>query len=170
MYRKIRYQRLVPTIKFDTEDKFLSHPSIVNIKNLNFPLTSFKIQKIDTNIMLRYLNAIDLQKKVSGEIPAFILKDAKFELLNPLTECINFCIEEGLFPSELKNADVIPVYKKDNPSCKENYRPISLYQFFQKYLKRSSMTNLLNFSKISCHLFYAVSERNILHNMLFYDY
>ena len=38
----------------------------------------------------------------------------------------------GEFPSNLKNADVTPVFKKNNPLSKKNYRPISVLPFISK--------------------------------------
>ena len=36
------------------------------------------------------------------------------------------------YPSNLKNADVTPVFKKNNPLSKKNYRPISVLPFISK--------------------------------------
>ena len=49
---------------------------------------------------------------------------------------INFCIENSIFPSHLKVADVTPVFKKKSKISKCNYRPISiLYLIYLKYMK-----------------------------------
>ena len=43
-----------------------------------------------------------------------ILEAGQYELYNKkLTATINSCIEKGLFPDELKIADVSPIFKKD---------------------------------------------------------
>ena len=39
---------------------------------------------------------------------------------------INFCIENSIFPSDLKVADLIPAFKKKSKTSKDNYRPISI--------------------------------------------
>ena len=39
---------------------------------------------------------------------------------------INFCIGNSIFPSDLKVADVTPVFKKKSKNSKDNYRPISI--------------------------------------------
>ena len=41
-------------------------------------------------------------------------------------ENINFCIENSIFPSDLKFADVTPAFKKKSNTSKDNYRPISI--------------------------------------------
>ena len=38
----------------------------------------------------------------------------------------NFCIENSIFPSDLKFADVTPAFKKKSNTSKDNYRPISI--------------------------------------------
>ena len=41
----------------------------------------------------------------------------------------------GVFPSVLKTAKVVPVFKKDSKLDYSNYRPISLLSNIQKILK-----------------------------------
>ena len=49
---------------------------------------------------------------------------------------ISFCIENSIFPSDLKIADVAPVFKKKSKISKYNYRPISiLCLIYLKYMK-----------------------------------
>ena len=39
---------------------------------------------------------------------------------------------DNYFPEELKKAEIIPVYKRDDPLKKENYRPVSLLPHVSK--------------------------------------
>ena len=41
----------------------------------------------------------------------------------------------GVFPSVLKTAQVVPVFKKDSKLNYSNYRPISLLSYIEKILK-----------------------------------
>ena len=43
---------------------------------------------------------------------------------------------EGVFPSELKLAKVVPIFKAGESDKVTNYRPISVLSFFQIYLKK----------------------------------
>ena len=64
--------------------------------------------------------------KVSGcDIRIEILKQSGFTY-QILTDCINDAINKGVFPDSLKIANITPVYKKDEPTDKENYRPVSV--------------------------------------------
>ena len=58
------------------------------------------------------------------------------ECSDALTDCINCCINDGVFPNELKLADVIPVHKGNESTCKENYRPISLLPVLSKVVEK----------------------------------
>ena len=83
---------------------------------------------------MRYINEIDIKKSSSREISPVIIKLAKKEILIPITNCINKFISIKLFPDELKVANVIPVFKKEDPDSKANYRPISLLPTISKIL------------------------------------
>ena len=81
---------------------------------------------------MRCVSETDVKKSSSGEISPAIIKLAKKEILIPITNCINKCILKKSFPDELKVADVIPVFKKEDPNKKANYRPISLLPIISK--------------------------------------
>ena len=77
-------------------------------------------------------------KKVTrkGDIPAQILKGSLSVYTKELTTIINNCLKDGLFPNELKLADVSPVFKKDDDLNKENYRPVSILSHMSKVFER----------------------------------
>ena len=49
---------------------------------------------------------------------------------------INFCIENSIFPSDLKVADVTPAFKKKSKTSKDNYRLISILPNISKIYER----------------------------------
>ena len=65
----------------------------------------------------------------------------------PITNCINKCISIKSFPDELKVADVIPVFKKEDPNNKANYRPISLLPIISKIFERVLFEQIEKFSE-----------------------
>ena len=89
-----------------------------------------------------------------GDIPAKILKDSLIVYTNELTTVISNCLKDGLFPNELKLADVSPVFKKDGELNKENYRPVSILSHKSKGFER---------------IFYKQIDRFMTSNRLFYD-
>ena len=114
---------------------------------------------------MRCINEIDIKKSSSGEISPAIIKLAKKETLIPITNCINKCISIKPFPDELKVADVIPVFKKEDPNNNANYRPISLLPIISKIFERVLLSRLKSFPKKSYHQNCAVLVKAILHNM-----
>ena len=65
-------------------------------------------------------------------MPTKVLRLLAKDICIPLTNCINSAILNGTFPSELKMAEVIPIFKKDNPLEKASYRPTSLLHSLSK--------------------------------------
>ena len=53
-----------------------------------------------------------------------------------LTELFNGFVETSSFPDSMKNADVIPIFKKDDNMNKVNYRPVSLLPTIAKVFER----------------------------------
>jgi hypothetical protein len=60
-------------------------------------------------------------------------------------------LSTGIFPNDLKNATVIPIYKSGNPSSLNNYRPVSLLSPFSKIFEKiiyNKLTVFLNNNNI----------------------
>ena len=84
-----------------------------------------------------YHDNIDVKKATQqGDIPVRIIKKNKFTFTKILSEMFNFYIDNNTFLSGLKQADIKPVYKKDDPFDKTNYRPISILPVLSKAFKR----------------------------------
>ena len=81
--------------------------------------------------MLKILQNIHSKKATQqGDIPVRIIKENKFTFSKILSEMFNFYIDNNSFPNGLKKADIKPVYKRDDPFHKTNYRPISILPVF----------------------------------------
>ena len=75
--------------------------------------------------------------------------------LSPLlADIFNRCVSEGYFPSELKNAKIIPLYKnKGSISDISNYRPISMLPVFAKIFEKlihKSVSDFFNKNNLFC--------------------
>ena len=53
--------------------------------------------------------------------------------------------KEGKFPSDSKKAHVVPVHKKGDKQCLQNYRPISLLPICSKTFERLIYNELFTF-------------------------
>lgn len=135
--------------------KFSDHPSIVKIYESFNDGTIFEFSHIypwDTYDVIMGLNP---SKQGGGPFPTKLLKSVAKQVSVPLTDCFNSCISDGVFPDELKLATIIPVYKKDDESDKENYRPISILPTLSKVFERLLFNQLSaffekKFSKFLC--------------------
>ena len=67
-------------------------------------------------------------KKASGpdQITCRFLRELATEIAPILTEIFCQSLQDGQIPSDWRNADVAPVFKKGNRNLAENYRPVSL--------------------------------------------
>jgi hypothetical protein len=74
-----------------------------------------------------------------------IIKLIAAYIAQPLTYVINLCFQHAVFPSELKQANITPIFKKGDPSLFQNYRPISILPVFSKVFERLLHTRLVNF-------------------------
>ena len=95
------------------------------------------------------LNAIyDFNNSKCSSVDNFsnwLLKHCKFELVNPLLHIFNLSFSQGIFPSKLKCAKVIPLFKGNDPFLLTNYRPISLLSPFSKLLEKLMSSRIRSF-------------------------
>ena len=125
------------------------------IKNNN---KKFSLQPISLFDCKKHLKRLNKNKPLGpSNIPAWALKDCLNLLAEPLCFMINAFIEEGKFPEHLKQAHVIPIYKKGDNEDPDNYRPISITSSLAKvfeqilreqmneYLERNNLLGPLQF-------------------------
>ena len=74
-----------------------------------------------------------------------LLKEAARELSSPLSKLFNKSIATNKFPNAWKQANVTPIFKKDDPHTKTNYRPISLLSIVGKVMERCVFKYLHNY-------------------------
>ena len=89
--------------------------------------------------------------KSSGpySIPVNILHLMKADIAKPLSQIINLSFSTGQFPSQLKVAKVIPVFKKDSPLVCSNYRPISLLSNIDKIIEKLMYSRVIKFLEVT---------------------
>jgi len=91
-------------------------------------------------------------------IPTMAVKFILPSIISPLTKLVNLSFENGIFPSSLKRAKIIVLYKSGRQKDPANYRPISLLSDVPDYWLFSS-------PKVFFMIFSLASELNILRNM-----
>ena len=74
-----------------------------------------------------------------------LIKSISHIISKPLTLLINQSFKTFIFPTKLKIAKVIPIYKKGDPKLIENYRPISLLPTISKIFERVAYNQLSDY-------------------------
>ena len=72
-----------------------------------------------------------------------VIKEIRVEITPILFHLFNRSLSEGIFPIALKKAKVIPLFKNEDRSKPENYRPISLLPQFSKLLEKLIKVRIL---------------------------
>ncbi len=67
----------------------------------------------------------------------------------PITFLINKSVDINAFPDTLRYAEVVPVYKKDDPLDKSNYRPVRVLPCLSK-LFESVVLDQINVFFLKC--------------------
>ena len=101
----------------------------------NFQENSIFIEPVNELEVLKMVNK--LKPKTSNGydgISPKLLKQTIHFILEPFTYIINRSLATGVFPSKMKIARVIPLYKASNNQIITNYRPISMLSTFSKIL------------------------------------
>ena len=86
-----------------------------------------------------------------------ILNLLKKDISKELADLLNLSLSSGVFPSLLKIAKVVPVYKKDSKLGCRNYRPICLLSNIEKILEKLMYKRVYQF----------LTENNIIYDLQF---
>ena len=87
--------------------------------------------------------------------PVKLLKLARSVISLPLAEIFNQSILTGIYPAKFKLAKIVPVFKDDDETLPENYRPISLLSIYNRIFEKLIYARLIKF----------ISKNNILYNL-----
>jgi Reverse transcriptase (RNA-dependent DNA polymerase) len=102
------------------------------------PTSQQEIKSITLNLKTKTTQDIN-------ELSVKVIKRCINYLLTPLEDVFNSSLQSGIFPKLMKQALVIPIYKKGQKSQLNNYRPISILPVFSKILEKIVANRLLNF-------------------------
>jgi hypothetical protein len=86
--------------------------------------------------------------KAAGEdeVPCYLLKTVAEFIAIPLCDVINASFEQGVYPSKLKIAKIIPLFKnKGNKEDPNQYRPIAILPSFSKVFGKIFSKRLISF-------------------------
>ena len=127
--------------------EYENRPSKVKIKSSVETTQLFDFNFVNCDGISKIISSMDPTKKTSGAIPTKIVKLAIKQICKDLANYINECIKQNKFPNELKIADITPIFKKENPLDKTNYRLTSMLPTVSKIFERILFSQLQRFSK-----------------------
>ena len=124
------------------------------LSNLNCNKTFFMVPSDESEI----LGIIKLlpNKSSSGydNVSNILLKQLAPSVCKALCIIFNKSMSEGIFPQDMKLAEVVPIFKSKDRSVCTNYRPISLLPVVSKILERVIKKRLYKF----------IVDNNLLYN------
>ena len=103
-----------------------------------FPVIENELEKSLKGLKNRLSAGID-------EIPVYIIKQCTKLLKKPLANIYIASLESGIFPDQLKLANVVPLYEKWDTRDTQNYRPIALLSVCSKLLEKLVYNRLMKF-------------------------
>ena len=95
----------------------------------------FSSQFVSEDTVKNIVKNLPSNKATAREIPVDILKNSEF-CISELTKCINKAFKENKSPDNLKPFDIVPVFKKLDPTDKSNFRPVSLLPLLSKVFEK----------------------------------
>ena len=102
------------------------------------PCEEAEIKNIINNLPLKSSHGHD---KISN----IMLRVIASEICNPLTLLVNQSLSQGRFPTTMKLAEVVPLFKSKSRDMETNYRPISLLTTMSKVLEKVVYVRVYNF-------------------------
>ena len=111
---------------------------------------------ISPECISKVINNLDTSKATQqGDIPTKIIKDNKDIFSYFISASFSNAVNKGVFPDELKHADIKPIYKKESRNEKENCRPVSILPNLSKIFERCIYDQLKDYfekllSKYQC--------------------
>ena len=133
---------------------------------------SFNFSKATNDIVLRNIKKLNTKKAYQwNDVPNKYIKKFSDVFTPVITDDYNNCVAIGIFPECFKTAGVIPTYKKDKPTEKTNYRPISILSNTSKVYERlmyDNMSDYFNYvlSKFQCGFRKGFGAQNCLLYMI----
>ena len=129
--------------KAEILNKHFTKQTVLNETNANLPPnmanSPFHIDRISILPTEIESTLSDLKTgKATGPdyVNNVILKELAQPLSSPMSDLFNYSFASGKVPASWKQANVTPIFKKDDPSDVINYKPISLLSTKEKVLEK----------------------------------
>ena len=115
---------------------------------------SFHFLTVGEEEIENLLNGLTASKATGlDSSPARFLKDGAEVIACPLAHIINLSLHSSQIPEDMKNARVVPLFKKQSKTEPGNYRPVSILSVTSKILERIVYNQLEHYlKKKNCYI------------------
>jgi hypothetical protein len=128
--------------RIENDDKELPEDEGVNLPE---PVPTLPDFDITTQEVADLLKGMDPNKAYGPDgISPRLLKEAGGTIAGSLARLFNMSLVKGIFPACWKLANILPIFKKDDPSISTNYRPVSLLSRISTIFERIVFKHIFN--------------------------
>ena len=113
--------------------------------NCNNQSAKFVSTEVNEDHVLKIIS--DFGDSAAGwdDLKPNVIKHVKLYISKPLAHITNLSFKNSVFPHELKKANVVPIFKKDDKMAFSNYRPVSVLPVFSKIIERLMYNRLFDY-------------------------
>ena len=122
------FKNAVSSLKLN-KDSFVinNEPSILIIKNKIENTNTFRFKHVMLSDIKNEIKGLNPNKATThNNIPPKILRQSAEVTANTMQLLFNNAISNSEFPEDLELGDVTPIFKKNDPLDKTNYRPVKV--------------------------------------------
>ena len=152
-------------------ERYKNHPSILAITEQN-KSNIFSFHYVSFEEIIKEIGKLEIKKACQEtDIPTKLIKENSDIFADFIYQNFNNAIASSVFPENLKNATVTPVFKKDSRTTESNYRPVSILPNISKIYERCLCNQMSSFfenilSKYQCGFRKGFSSQHCLLAMI----
>lgn len=138
-----------PSLALEVEEDHRTFAGETNVTDSECN-TIFRFSDISVDQVLNNLKQLIVSKATGiDKIPAKVLKISADIVAPSLTSIFNQSLRSGIFVSDWKLARVHPIYKSEDRSKCENYRPISILPVVSKIFEKEIFRQLYDYLSVN---------------------
>lgn len=117
-----------------------------NPNSIPMNLTSIYLGSCDESEILKIILSLKNSKSSGYDgISTKIVKYCALYLCKPISHIVNLSFSQGKFPEALKLSIIKPLFKKDDCTIINNFRPVAVPSTYSKIIEKAMYRRLLNF-------------------------